>query len=187
MGSDRLIGRRIIIGSKPEFDFRQWENFSLLHQVLALQALHPKQKQKSHFTTSGQSVNPSWSRAPHGAYDQILVSVRPLLRSAVSDYSMLHSRSKATGAWTSPITYHKVPRGKNSGTLSPGLVYAFTVWHRDRSTFAIATKNVRCYIGTDDKTIIHILVYFPYFEKIKVCLCDLRAVCMPLCLWPPLN
>jgi hypothetical protein len=34
---------------------------------------------QSHFTTDGQSVSPSWFRAPSGAHDQILITVWHLL------------------------------------------------------------------------------------------------------------
>jgi hypothetical protein len=30
---------------------------------------------QSHITTDGQSVSPSWCRAPSGAHDQILITV----------------------------------------------------------------------------------------------------------------
>jgi hypothetical protein len=34
---------------------------------------------QSHITTDGQSVNPSWCRAPSGAHDQIFILVGKLL------------------------------------------------------------------------------------------------------------
>jgi hypothetical protein len=178
-------------GLEAKIRFPTARNFSPLHQVLGLSASYPKQKN----VTLRPAVNQSIRLGVES--HQILVSVRPLRigcwgapyltrgRVVSNVYRKRHSRSKVTGAWRSPIAYHQVRRGRNSGTLSPGLLYAFTVWHRDRSTFASAAKNARCYTGTDNTTAIHILVYFTYFEKIKLGLCDLHAVCMPLCLRPP--
>jgi hypothetical protein len=81
----RSVGQPVLVSNPiwgPIPDFCYCQTFAVLWMKGALSDERTGQLtivRVSHVTTDGQSVSPSWCRAPFGAHDQILITVWQLL------------------------------------------------------------------------------------------------------------